>query len=156
MIILCKQFNWTSIAIVYVNDAYGLYLSLDIQELARDNGISATAIVVTYGSESTYLNAAEQIKELGVYIIIVISSGYKSIFDVFKNESITGYPYFYVGTDAWLSTAVLEQWGIAKKDEAKGYIGTVPWQTDSLDLSFYDDEIQELLTKSLETCMRKH
>ena len=69
LIALCVEFNWTSIAIVYNKGAYGAGLSLSLQELATSNNIEASAIAVSNEDQSTYLSAAELIKESGIYII---------------------------------------------------------------------------------------
>ena len=137
LILLCRRFNWTEIAIVYVSDVYGTELSLELQELAHTYDIEATSIAVSYEGDESYTDAAKQIQGLGIYIII--------------EEGILGYHYYYLGCDAWLSTNVLIDWNVAYTDDAKGFIGTVPWQTDSLNLSFYhNEEIRNVLSQSME------
>ena len=98
LIILCREFNWTSIAIVSVNDAYGLHLSLGIQELAQQYDIATKSIAVSYeDEEGSYRYAARQIKDLGVYIVILIIHSSSKLFSVFKEYGIMEYPYYYLG-----------------------------------------------------------
>merc|ERR1719162_1417556 len=60
LILLCREFEWTSVAIIYINDDYGLYLSLGLHELAEQYDISATSYGITYEDEETIVQAAEQ------------------------------------------------------------------------------------------------
>ena len=80
-----------------MNDAYGLYLSLGIQDLAKTYNIEATSIAVSYEDDVTYNHAAQQIKDLGVYIVILIIHSTARLFQDFAEEGIVGYPYFYLG-----------------------------------------------------------
>ena len=74
-----------------------MYLSLKVQELAKENNIEAASIAVTYSNYDSYTYAAQQIKDLGVYIIILIIHATVTPFDAFEEEGIVGYPYYYLG-----------------------------------------------------------
>ena len=101
IIILCEEFGWDSIAVVYVNDVYGLYLSLGIQRLGKDKDIDVSTIAVAYEDTDTYEEAADQILKLGVYIVVLIvhntEVGIQSLFQKFDELGIVGYPYYYIG-----------------------------------------------------------
>ena len=99
IVALCREFNWKSIAIVYINDAYGVYLSLGIQELVIEYGITAASMPITYEDDNSYTYAAEQIKELGIYIIVLVIHSTVTPFIEFEEAGILGYPYFYLGVD---------------------------------------------------------
>ena len=97
LIALCVELGWSSIAIVYSTGAYGSPLSLSIQELAKEKDIYAASIGVTQDKVESLKFAAEQIKELEIYIIILIvqetvSDKVKSPFHIFKKAGIVGYP----------------------------------------------------------------
>ena len=94
---LCETFGWSKIAVVYVNDAYGLYLALGIQDLAKELDIEVTSIAVTYADDNTYTYAADQIKAIGAYIIILIIHSTATPFVEFEKAGILGYPYYYLG-----------------------------------------------------------
>eukprot|EP01084_Bolivina_argentea_P177958 307696_1 len=145
LIILCNTFNWTSIGIVYVNDAYGLYLSIGLQELAKLHGIKAVSISISYESDTTYYDAAQQIKDLGLYIIILVVHSTAHLFSAFEEEQITGYPYFYLGVDGWFDRITIHEWNAP----VQGSIGMTPWQPDSLDLNEYDEDIRNIVNISL-------
>ena len=97
MIELCTTFNWTKIAVVYVNDNYGLYLSLGIQELSIEANIDVTSIAISYEDESTFTHSAKQIRDLGIYIVILIIHTTGDLFAKYEEQGIIGYPYFYLG-----------------------------------------------------------
>ena len=72
LIQLCITFEWKSIAIVYNTGAYGFGLSSELRELADQNDIETTSMSVEWDDKSSFVNAAQQIKELGLYIIVFI------------------------------------------------------------------------------------
>ena len=150
IILLCNTFNWTSIAIVYINDPYGLHLSLGIQQLAKEYQIETTAVAISYEDESTYDYAATQIHNLGVYIIVVIVHNDDSIqrlFSHFKDGGIMGYPYLYLGVDAWFDGSAITEWNLTK--QTQGFVGTTPWQPNSLPLDSYSDEVKPAVEQSM-------
>ena len=152
LIALCLEFNWNSIAVVYVNDPYGLFLSLGIQDLAKQHDISVTSIAISYENDVTYTYAANQIKELGIYIIILILHSSATPFIEFEEAGILGYPYFYLGVDAWLDTTTVKEWTERQISASEthhinnltGFIGTVPWQSTSLDVHEYSTDKRDV------------
>eukprot|EP01083_Nonionella_stella_P043741 118040_1 len=131
IILLCSTFNWTTIAVVYVNDAWGLYLSLGIQRISKQYNIDVTGIAVSEHDDITYTYAAKQIKDLGIFITVIIihDTTVRQLMHTFDTQGIIGYPYFYIGTDGWLATPTIRQYQIT--NFTKGWIGTVPWQSHS-------------------------
>eukprot|EP01083_Nonionella_stella_P001232 3601_1 len=151
IILLCNEFNWTKIAIVYVNDVYGLYLSIGIAELAREEGIEATAVAFSSDEPSTLRNAAVQVASLNTFIIVFIvhDTVLRLAFDAFKAIGLTGYPYYYIGADAWLDKGSITTQNCTMF--AQGAIGTIPWQTLAMPLDTYDDDIRPIINQSMIT-----
>ena len=63
---LCTEFGWDKIAIMYVNNNYGVYLAISILSLALQENIEAYSIPFEHLSIESYELAAKQISELGV------------------------------------------------------------------------------------------
>eukprot|EP01084_Bolivina_argentea_P282105 482821_1 len=152
LILLCKEMNWTSIAVVYVSDPYGLHLSLGITELAAENNISITSIGISSNDNKTSVHAATQIRILEKYItILIIHDVYiQDLFKVFNEEGIIGFPYMYLGVDAWFGQSSIKKYNLTKDEKlnAIGFIGTVPWQPDSLQLHDYNQTIRQMVNIS--------
>ena len=133
--------------VVYANDVYGLYLSLDIQELGKLYNIHVAAIAIQYEDTMTYTYAAKQVKELkDKYIIVLMHNkgGIQGLLRAFK-KGLTGYPYYYLGVDAWLdSSAISDEFG----DEIHGFMVTLPWNINTLNLNEYDDEMYQIINSS--------
>eukprot|EP01084_Bolivina_argentea_P182067 314389_1 len=148
LIALCKTMKWLSIAVIYISDPYGLYLSLGIKELSKTNNINVTSVGISYDDKSTYINAAEQIKSLKKYIIILIMFNNKisDLFTTFKDQGIATYPYFYLAVDGWLDERTIQMYNLA--NITAGYCGTAPWQPNSLDLHQYNDNIYDIIRHS--------
>ena len=91
---MMQKFNWTKIAVVYVNDAYGLYLSIGIADLSLAVGIEATTVAFSRDEIRTLDIAAEQVKKLNTYIIVFIVhiADSKLAFEAFEEAGLTGYP----------------------------------------------------------------
>ena len=150
IVLLCQQFNWTKIAVVYVQDAYGLYLSIGISSGALDHDIEVISVGFARDELSTYDEAALQIQRANVYIIVFVvhDSDILPMFESFEAIGLTGYPYLYIGVDAWFDSPTISGKKIEKY--AQGTIGTVPWQTDAMPLSAYDDALQPLINESMQ------
>lgn len=73
---LCQTFNWTKIGILYYADAYGIFMTNILLELGNNNGIKSYSVsfFVTSTDEDndSIVTAAETLKELDVYIIVLI------------------------------------------------------------------------------------
>ena len=101
---LCKHFGWNKIAIVYINDAYGTDLKDQIEIEAKTGNIDVESIPFEYSfsnsttREESMEGAADLIKKLELYIIIIISSGndLRFVMDQFKANGILEYPYYYI------------------------------------------------------------
>lgn len=64
---LCTLFDWNTIGIMYVNDNYGVYLAVSILDLALDESIETYSISFEQFDETSYVSAAKQIKQLGMF-----------------------------------------------------------------------------------------
>ena len=135
---LCQLFGWDKIAIMYVNNAYGLYLAVDVQTMSLENKIESFLISYELSDISSYQSAAKQIKSLNVFIIVLIAYA-EMVPDIFefalKNESMIGYPYYYIGDSAWFDQGAINTHEYA--EYIHGFIGLVLWQVDALDYSVY-------------------
>eukprot|EP01084_Bolivina_argentea_P257806 434431_1 len=149
IILLCQEFNWTKIAVVYDNDQYGSYLSINIVELALEVDIQATAVAFSRDKSSTLTSAASQVKQLNAFIIVFIVSDtvLDIAFDEFRKQGLTGYPYYYVAVDSWIDTDNGQHKNVMKYVE--GSIGTVPWQPLALPLQSYHDDIKPIINDSM-------
>ncbi len=68
-----------------------------ITELALKEGISATGVAFSSDEPGTLKSAAYQVAQLNTFIIVLI------VHDAFKEEGLTGYPYYYIGMLYWFS-----------------------------------------------------
>eukprot|EP00485_Elphidium_margaritaceum_P007900 CAMPEP_0202709426 /NCGR_PEP_ID=MMETSP1385-20130828/21551_1 /ASSEMBLY_ACC=CAM_ASM_000861 /TAXON_ID=933848 /ORGANISM="Elphidium margaritaceum" /LENGTH=792 /DNA_ID=CAMNT_0049368687 /DNA_START=198 /DNA_END=2576 /DNA_ORIENTATION=- len=151
IILLCQRFGWDKIAVAYVNDAYGLYLSLGIVELSLQDeyDIDTTAVSFSKGNTVSINNAVDQIATLDAYIIVLIvhDTDLMSMFSAFEAAGLTEYPYFYLGVDAWFDTNRIQASNIS--NFTVGSIGTVPWQTDAMPLDRYGADLQPIIDESM-------
>eukprot|EP01084_Bolivina_argentea_P258488 435790_1 len=148
LILLCNEFGWTTIGVVYVNDAYGLNLALGIQNLGTLHNIDVTSIAISYEYDETYNHAAKQIKDLQIYIVILILHSTNNLFKEFAIENILKYPWFYLGTDAWFDQSVIKSWNVT--DETRGLIGTVPFTPHSdMNVDGFNEKIRGLVNISI-------
>jgi ABC-type branched-subunit amino acid transport system substrate-binding protein len=124
---LCEVFGWDSISILHDNDGYGTYLAVFTLELAIESGIDARAVGYQREDDSSILGAIESVASLGSFIIICIFHGSDlgRMVNKMEQEGIWGYPYFYIGVDAWLTTKDIADTNMTEM--TNGYIGTVPW-----------------------------
>eukprot|EP01084_Bolivina_argentea_P318399 552153_1 len=147
---LCKRFGWTKIAVVYVNDAYGSYFSLGMQEMSINTSIDITSIAISNKETQTYQHAAKQISQLKIYVIVIVSHSDAQLFDIFKAEGILGYPYYFLGTDAWFDTPTINKFKKIIIDDLQGFIGPVPWTpSGGFSPDQYPHHMQKIVNKSL-------
>lgn len=66
---LCKMFGWDKIAVLYINNNYGVYFAVSIVSEATDAGIKAFSVPFEQDDNTSYAHAAKQIKSLGMYVI---------------------------------------------------------------------------------------
>ena len=87
--------------------------------------------------------------KLQAYIIVFIvhDADTKIAFKEFEKEGLTGYPYFYIGVDAWFDTGRILNNNVS--NYTQGFIGTVPWQTDAMPLESYDNDLQPTINESM-------
>ena len=84
IIALCQEFEWDKIVVLYVNNIYGVYLTTNILSAALENeqngGIAIETFSISYeeSDNDSYTAAATAIKELEVYIIVMIT--YEGLF----------------------------------------------------------------------------
>ena len=144
---LCKVYNWDSINIIYADDAYGLWFSLKIQELAAESGITAQRISISYEagegalSNQSFVDAAKRINEADTYITILIihSTNITAFFfDALEREGVLKYPYYYLGVDSWLGTQQITDMKLYGTNRVTGIIGTVPGSPADLDIDYYN------------------
>ena len=151
LILLCTTFNWTKVAVIYVNDPYGIYLSVELLNMANKHHIDVTAIAISiYDEQVAYIEAAQQIKELGIYIIITIlhDSDISTAFEIFQSEQIMQYPYYFIGCDAWFDSNSVKTHNVSHYTQ--GFIGTRPWNTVDLPLDEYkQNDIKETVNQSM-------
>eukprot|EP01084_Bolivina_argentea_P104537 187175_1 len=147
IIYLCKIFNWTQIGIMHVNDNYGVYLAVSISELATSNSIEVNSIAFERNKNTSYRNAVVSMKEIGVYIILIVSHGdgdIKQMFKALTQENMVQYPYFYIASDGWFDPKVLHN--ITDNfANFQGIIGCLPWQPMTLNKTYYKQHNLSLL-----------
>eukprot|EP01084_Bolivina_argentea_P245890 411602_1 len=101
---LCKHFGWNKIAIVYINDAYGVDHKNQIEIQAKDENIDVESIAFEYGisnqttKSETIKQATDLIKKLEIYIVIIISSSadLRFVLEQFEANNMLEYPYYYM------------------------------------------------------------
>ena len=123
---LCLHFNWTSIAVVYTADIYGIYFANGLLEEASKKNIHTN--LVTYGRNvGGYKYAVETLKKLDTYIVVLITHPDEAVdlFQELQKESMTSFPYFYVGVNSWFDTGSIINNNFEKY--CKGFIGATPW-----------------------------
>ena len=151
--LLCQQFNWTKIGILYTGDAFGVYLTQNLLELGNQYGFEAHAIAFADENYKSIINAVHTIQNIGVYIMVVIAheSELNVMFNLLDDNGLMGFPYYYLGVDAWLDSNMFKRISIkfnirlpyhlhniyrfdkaridigGLTDYSKGFIGTVPW-----------------------------
>ena len=130
---LCKLFNWDKIIIVYVNDPYGVYLNVNVMDLALDSNIETYSVSFEMDDITSYQHAAKQIKELGVFTILLIAH-IDSLPDFIeyglKEEDVFGYPYYYMSGEAVFDKGSIQLFNLQKY--LKGFVGSTPWVPDSI------------------------
>ncbi len=82
---MCAELGFKRIGVVYVNDNYGIYLTINILALAEELGISVSSVGYTQGDDeqtkSTIENAAVQLAELNVLVtVLIVHSGGSWVF----------------------------------------------------------------------------
>eukprot|EP01084_Bolivina_argentea_P312811 541599_1 len=131
LIQLCKHYKWQRIGVIYMNDNYGENFNKVIQQQAESVAYANETIQVksiAYIPDDIYSieKAATFVAEHKLYITILIvqSADLPNMFLQFKILNVSGYPYFYLGVDAWMSNDVIRHEELHKF--VQGYIGTIP------------------------------
>ena len=137
---LCQLFGWNKIAIMYLNNAYGLYLTVDILNLALQYDIEAFSISYELFDKQSYEAAAKQIYNLNVYIILLISYG-EMVYDIMyyglKPLGMNDYPYYIIGDSGWFDEGAIRSFGYG--EFINGFMGLVLWQVDALPYERYNN-----------------
>ena len=106
---LCTHFNWTNIGILYVNDAYGIYLFSSILTRAAEiPGFKITGVSFETTNEKSIENGVNGIKTAGVLVTIILAfhADMEAVIYHFKNVGMWEYPYYFLGCDAWLVCSI--------------------------------------------------
>lgn len=132
IIYLCKLFNWDTIAVMYINNNYGINLALSVLSFALDNDIETYSVSFEEFDISSYQSAARLLSQLDVYIIVLISYS-EVVYDIIQEAlipgGIFGYPYYYIGEASWFDSSTLKDYNLS--DFVYGFIGTIPWQSNA-------------------------
>eukprot|EP01083_Nonionella_stella_P024282 67113_1 len=136
---LCKHFGWDTIAVLYVDSAWSMYIANGILELSAKNNISAHSVSFSR-STASFQEKAAFIKSLNTYIIILIAyTTYPTIFKTLKEENLWGYPYYYIGMADWFNPDMFNYYGSNSSEELGGYIGVSSWRPHSLSDGDYEE-----------------
>ena len=120
---LCLHFNWRSIGVLYVNDAYGVFLHSVISTRASqlDN---FSVIGASYDSESliSINRAIDGLQKAGVWVIILIvhDSEFSAVIQSLKDHDMWRYPFYYLGSDSWMDGTL-----DIVQENGDGFIGTL-------------------------------
>ena len=148
---ILEYFEWTEVAVVYVNDIYGAYLAIEIMNLAsaKETDFEVTPIAFNDGDVDSIKSAIHQLGLSGVFITVlaVHGSDLGTIMEALQEEGLYGYPYYYIGGDSWIYDDVLGN----DTNLLSGYIGTAPWGTHMLSMEHYNasSDLQEMYNASL-------
>lgn len=137
---LLEHFGWTKFAIIYVNDVYGIYLGIEIMRLASIHPSKVFEVSpIAYTSEDieSIQSAVTQLKLSDKFIVVLLvhEVDISPLFNELADNDRWGYPYYYIGVDAWFDDTVIERRDIAKFSQ--GYLGTAPWGSHMLQSSDY-------------------
>ena len=102
---LCKYFNWTNIGVLYVNDPYGTYLFSSIStEASQIPDFSVTGVSFKTNNNASIRTGVEGIKTSNVWVTILLvhHTDIETVIQYLKDANIWGYPYYYLGCDAWM------------------------------------------------------
>ena len=80
LIHLCELFDWREIGVIHVNDNWGVYLAVKIAELATEKKIEVNSIAFERENHGSYDSAVRAMKQIGIFIIILITHGMYPIF----------------------------------------------------------------------------
>ena len=149
---MLKSFEWTKVAVVYVNDLYGAYLAIEIMNLASaDNSteFEVTPIAFNSGDNQSISSAVTQLARSDVFITVLVAhdDDLSVLFKYLVETGLHGYPYYYIATDAWLTNNVMGD----ETSMLGGYIGTAPWGTNMLSAEKYNtsSDLEEMYNSSL-------
>eukprot|EP01084_Bolivina_argentea_P160714 279832_1 len=138
---LCVQFSWTSLAILYTSDSWGVYFAMSMLSIAAKNDIDAKAVGFQDDEES-YKSAIRQLKAFNIYIICIIShlQELSFIFQQLDELNMFGFPYYYIGA-WWLNEGYITHVRNIEKylSNIHGLVGTVGWRSDKFSRSQYEN-----------------
>eukprot|EP01084_Bolivina_argentea_P098753 177489_1 len=126
---LCEHFGWTRIGVVYMHDDYGDNINKLIEETAAKKDIKVYSRFVSQTNaydNDTFRLHVEFIRDLSIYVTILMIDGnlMPTFLDIANAHGILGYPYFFIGMDAWFNNWNIHdhEWGFSNL--TIGYIGT--------------------------------
>eukprot|EP01084_Bolivina_argentea_P130094 229685_1 len=136
LILLCKYFEWNSIGITYTNNNYGYSFQREIVQFGDIYNISTQSFAFVENDNATLKDAINSMKQSEIYIFILITTVFDltSFIGELKRNDMIGYPYFYLGNEAFFfsdkyDSNILNLYG--------GTIGTCPWSPSSNDIFKY-------------------
>ena len=140
---LMEHFGWNKFAIIYVNDVYGIYLGIEIMRLASihpNKVFEVSPIAYTSGDTESIQSAVTQLKlsDKFITVLIVHDADIAPLFNELSDKDRWGYPFYYIGVDAWFDDTVIDRRDIAKF--AQGYLGTAPWGSHMLTSDDYENK----------------
>ena len=154
---ILKYFQWTKVAVIYVNDVYGAYLAIEIMHLASTDPnmqFEVAPIAYNYGvsnkSNSIKL-AVTQLRNTGVFVTVLVvhSDDLLYCFQELENQGLWGYPYYYLGVDTWMDIDLTDR-QVTRFTE--GYLGTTPWTMHMLSAEDYsvNEDVERMYNASSE------
>eukprot|EP01084_Bolivina_argentea_P127502 225480_1 len=138
LIDLCLYFGWDTLGILYMNTKYGDSLQRAITSYGKIAAMNTTTFSFVSGDNVTLTDTVEAMQDSGLFIFILIVDD----FDVDllsyllrDKHSMTGYPYYYLGVDAWFPDS---SWNWHQYlDIYGGMIGSCPWSASgSVDMLY--------------------
>merc|ERR1711933_216053 len=123
---LCLHFNWTSLAVLYTADDYGIYFANGVIELAVKHGIKP--YIISYARNlDGYKYASETLQKIDTYIVAIIPHPDEilPLFETLDNDGIAQFPYFYIGVNSWFDQGSIKTAKVEKY--CKGLVGAIPW-----------------------------
>eukprot|EP01084_Bolivina_argentea_P138276 243480_1 len=123
---LAKKFGWTKLGVVYFDDNYGINLNKVIVDEASKYDIKIYSIHYTLDDPNTFSLVSQFVKQNKLYITVLIvkTKDLPPLFTEFEKIEILGYPWFYMGTDAWFDHVNIKKYNLTSKTQ--GFMGTIP------------------------------
>jgi len=132
---LCQQRAWSSILVVYQNDAWGQDYWTSIQEQAEEYGISAKSKKVTRGNQEDIEAAADLLHEEDALSVSILAMFGDDVARFLKYGDF-GDGYSFIGTDGWFAEGVIAQYNMTNATKGRSF-GALPFDAGLLTLDEY-------------------